>query len=84
MADRNPNIPSERRMDMEDRTEIDEKESQQRYAQQQAKLERENAESPLDDEEAREKKGVGTQETYLGHNKEGGGTNKGAITAEKQ
>ena len=41
MAERNPNIPSERRMDVEDRTRIDEDEANRRFAEKQAELQRE-------------------------------------------
>ena len=38
VAERNPNIPGERRMEMEERTHIDEDEANRRFAQKQAKL----------------------------------------------
>jgi hypothetical protein len=38
MAERNPNIPSERRMEVEGRTRINEEEANRRFAQKQAKL----------------------------------------------
>jgi len=38
MAERNPNIPSERRMEVEERTRINEDEANRRFAQKQAKL----------------------------------------------
>jgi hypothetical protein len=38
MAERNPNIPSERRVEVEERTRINEDEANRRFAQKQAKL----------------------------------------------
>lgn len=48
MADRNPNIPSERRRDVEGRTRIDEDEANRRFAEKQARLQ-EQADTHADD-----------------------------------
>lgn len=50
MADRNPNIPSERRMDMEDRERFNEEEANRRFAEKEAKIKR-NAPFPKPPEE---------------------------------
>lgn len=46
MADRNPYIPSERVLEHEQRTEVDEREAKDRFAQKQRKLQEKAAGSP--------------------------------------
>lgn len=41
MAERNPNIPSEQRQEMEERTRIDEDDANHQFAEKQAKMQRE-------------------------------------------
>lgn len=51
MADRNPYIPSERVLEHEQRTEVDRREAQERFAQQQRELQEKAAASPPGEED---------------------------------
>jgi hypothetical protein len=44
MAERNPNIPSERRQEMEERTQINEEEAKRRFAEKQSRIARQDQE----------------------------------------